>query len=179
LSSEPKNRAAPGGETILVICFVTMTAVYLYDTFDLDAALMSDYVGPALFPQLIAILALVLCGVYFFQQRSAAREEAAEGGTSSFREEFSNLAPIGPILLYVLMLEPIGFLFATAIYVFIAMLVYGRAWLESLIYALSLSIGFFLLFYYALLAEIPMGRFINTERLLPFLVHLRRAIGGH
>jgi hypothetical protein len=77
------------------------------------------------------------------------------------------------------MLEPIGFLFATAIYVFIAMLVYGRAWLESLIYALSLSIGFFVLFYYALLAEIPMGWFINTERLLPFLVHLRRAIGGH
>jgi putative tricarboxylic transport membrane protein len=179
LSTEPKTRVAPGGETILVICFVTMTAVYLYDTFDLDAALMSDYVGPALFPQLIAILALVLSGIYFFQQRSAASEEAAEGGSSSLREELANLAPIGPILLYVLLLEPIGFLFATAIYVFIAMLVYGRSWRESLIYAVSLSTGFFLLFYHALLAELPMGRFVDTEKILPFLVHIRRAIGGY
>jgi hypothetical protein len=90
----------------------------------------------------------------------------------------SNLSPIGPILLYVLLLEPIGFLFSTAIYIFVAMLVYGRAWRVSLIYALTLSVGFFALFYYALLAQIPMGWFINTEQLLPFLVHLRRAIGG-
>jgi putative tricarboxylic transport membrane protein len=177
LSSEPKSRRALGGETIVVICFVTMTAVYLYDSFYLDAALMSDYVGPALFPQLIAILALILSGIYFFQQRTAA-SEATAGSASSLREELSNLAPIGPILLYVLLLEPIGFLFSTAIYIFVAMLVYGRSWRESLVYALTLAIGFFALFYYALLAQVPMGWFIQTEKLMPFLVHLHRAIGG-
>jgi hypothetical protein len=68
-------------------------------------------------------------------------------------------------------------LFATAIYVFTAM-VYGRSMVESLVYALGLSIAFFVLFYYGLLAQVPMGWFIDTERVLPFLVHLRRAIGG-
>jgi putative tricarboxylic transport membrane protein len=178
LSSEPKGRREVGGETIVVICFVALTAVYLYDSLYLDAALMSDYVGPALFPQLIAILALILSGIYFFQQRAAASEEAAGGGSSSLREELFNLAPIGPIILYVLLLEPIGFLFSTAIYIFVAMLVFGRSWRESVIYALTLSIGFFVLFYYALLAQVPMGWFIQTEKLMPFLLHLRRAIGG-
>jgi putative tricarboxylic transport membrane protein len=170
------RRRAPGGETIVVICFVTMTSVYLYQSLYLDAALMSDYVGPALFPKIVAILALILSGIYFFQQRGATSGEGGE--RSGLRDELSNLAPIGPILLYVLLLEPIGFLFATLIYIFIAMLVYGRSWKESLIYSLTLSTGFFVLFYYALLAEIPMGWFIQTEKLLPFLDLWRRAIGG-
>ena len=99
MNSQPKSRRAPGGETIVVICFVTMTAAYLYESFYLDAALMSDYVGPALFPQLVAMLALILSGIYFFQQRSAAGEDTTEGDPSSLRDELSNLSPIGPILL--------------------------------------------------------------------------------
>lgn len=179
MANESKTtRRELGGETIVVICFVTMTVVYLYESFYLSQALMSDYVGPALFPQLIAILALILAGIYFYQQRSAASEEAGGRHVSSLREELSNLSPIGPILLYVLLLEPIGFLFSTALYIFIAMLVYGRSWRESLIYAATLSVGFFVLFYYALLAEIPMGWFIRTDELLPFLEQWHRAIGG-
>jgi putative tricarboxylic transport membrane protein len=177
-ASKSKTPRAIGGENIIVICFVALMSVYLYESFYLVPTLMSDYVGPSMFPQIIAILGLMLAGIYFFQQRSAGAEEAAESGQRSLRDELANLAPIGPIVLYVLLLEPIGFLFATAIYVFTAMLVYGRSMVESLVYALSLSIAFFVLFYYALLAQVPMGWFIDTERLLPFLVHLRRAMGG-
>jgi len=178
VTSKSKTPRAIGGEQIIVICFVALMSVYLYESFYLVPTLMSDNVGPALFPQLIAILALILAAIYFFQQRSAGAEESAEDEQRTLRDELSNLAPIGPIVLYVLLLEPIGFLFATALYVFVAMLVYGRSMVESLVYALSLSIGFFVLFYYALLAQIPMGWFIDTERVLPFLVHLRRAMGG-
>ena len=178
MTGEPKTRRAVGGETVVVICFLLMTTYYLYESFYLDPTLMSDYVGPSLFPQLIAILALILTGIYFLQLRSNAAEETGAGSPATLRDELSNLAPIGPILLYVLLLEPIGFLFSTALYIFIAMLVYGRSWRESLIYAVTLAIGFFVLFYYALLAHVPMGWFIQTEKILPFLVHIRRAIGG-
>jgi putative tricarboxylic transport membrane protein len=181
MTAKTRTRRAIGGEAVIVTCFVILTALYFWDSFYLVPTLMSDYVGPAMFPQLIAILGLILAAIYFFQQRSAAaggEAAEAEGGSSGLREELSNLAPVGPIVLYVLLLEPIGFLFATVIYIFIAMLVYGRSLVESAIYAATLSIGFFVLFYYALLAEIPMGWFIDTERVLPFLVHIRRAMGG-
>jgi putative tricarboxylic transport membrane protein len=140
--------------------------------------MMSDYVGPSMFPQIIAITALILAGIYFFQLRTKGSEKPVEGGPATVRAELSNLAPVGPILAYVLLLEPIGFLFATALYIFVAMLVYGRRWKESLIYAVSLSIGFFVLFYYLLLAQVPMGWFLQTDKLLPFIVHFRRAMGG-
>jgi putative tricarboxylic transport membrane protein len=161
----------------MVICFVLLTTYYLYESFYINPTLQSDFVGPSLFPQLIAILALILSAIYFFQLRKRGAVEAGEE-SASFRDELSNLAPLAPILLYVLILEPVGFLISTAIYVFIAMLVYGRAWREALVYAVTFSIGFFVLFYYALLANVPMGWFLQTERLLPFLVQLRRAIGG-
>src|SRR5690606_2345111 len=118
---------------------------------------------------------------YFFQQRSGRQEEESGDvatGPGGLRGELTNLGPIIPIVLYVLLLEPIGFLFSTALYIFIAMLVYGRSLVQSITYALTLSIAFFVLFYYALLAQVPMGWFIETGRLLPFLVQIRRAMGG-
>ncbi len=178
MTSEPKTPRAIGGESIIVICFVVLMSLFLYQSFYLIPTMMSDFVGPSLFPQLIAILGLILSAIYYYQLRSNGSAEPSEGGPSTARGELSNLAPVGPIILYVLLLEPIGFLFATVIYIFIAMLVYGRSWVESLIYAVTLSITFFSLFYYALLAQIPMGWFIRTESLLPFIVHLRRAMGG-
>jgi putative tricarboxylic transport membrane protein len=178
VTSEPRAPRAIGGESIIVICFVVLMSVYLYESFYLIPTMMSDYVGPSMFPQIIAITGLILAGIYFFQLRANGSEEPVEGGPATALGELSNLSPIGPILLYVLLLEPIGFLFATAIYIFIAMLIYGRTWKESLIYALTLSITFFVLFYFLLLAQIPMGWLIHTDRVLPFLVHIRRAMGG-
>jgi putative tricarboxylic transport membrane protein len=178
VTSEPKAPRAIGGESIIVICFVVLMSLYLYESFYLIPTMMSDYVGPSMFPQIIAITALILAAIYFYQLRSNGSGEASEGRPATLRGELSNLAPVGPILLYVLLLEPIGFLFATALYIFVAMLVYGRSWRESLIYSLTLSITFFALFYYALLAQIPMGWFIQTDKVLPFIVHLRRAMGG-
>jgi putative tricarboxylic transport membrane protein len=178
VTSEPKAPRTIGGESIIVICFVVLMSLYLYESFYLIPTMMSDYVGPSMFPQIIAITALILAAIYFYQLRAKGSDKPKEGGPATFANELSNLAPVGPIVLYVLLLEPIGFLFATAIYIFIAMLVYGRSWLESLIYSLTLSIAFFSLFYYGLFAQIPMGWFIHTDRVLPFLVHIRRAMGG-
>lgn len=178
MASPVKTPRTIRGEGIIVICFVVLTALYLYESFYLVPTMMSDYVGPSMFPQLISVFGLILAGVYFFQQRKSPDADPAAVGAWSFRSELSNLAPVGPIILYVLLLEPVGFLFSTAIYIFVAMLVYGRSMVESLVYALTLSSAFFALFYYGLLAQIPMGWFLETDRILPFLVHIRRAMGG-
>jgi putative tricarboxylic transport membrane protein len=168
-----------GGENVLVLCFAVLTAVYFYQTLSLQRTLMSDFVGPALFPQLVSGGALILVVIYFFQQRVAkARAAARESDEAGPRADLSALLPIVPIVFYVLIFEPLGFLFSTAIYIFLAMVQFGQSVAKSLIYAVSMAIAFFVLFYYVLLTEVPMGWFVDTEQLLPFLVHIRRAIGG-
>jgi putative tricarboxylic transport membrane protein len=166
-----------GGENILVLCFAVLTALYFYKAFSFQRTLMSDFVGPALFPQLVGGGALVLAMIYFFQQRLSRARGAAEDGAHA-RAEISALFPIIPIVLYVLILEPLGFLLATAIYVFVAMLQFGQTIARSLAYAVIMAIAFFVLFYYLLLTQVPMGWLVDTEQMLPFLVQLRRAIGG-
>lgn len=87
------------GENILVLCFAVFTALYFYQTFFLERTLMSDFVGPALFPQLVAGGALVLVAIYFFQQRLLTARSAAAGDDGGRpRAEISALLPIIPIV---------------------------------------------------------------------------------
>jgi putative tricarboxylic transport membrane protein len=167
------------GETILVVCFVVVTTLYLFQTFSLQRTMMSDLVGPAMFPQLVAGAALVLSTIYFIQLSLSSGKVPTEGEEAPGRPgQIASLVPVVPIVFYVLILEPLGFLFSTAIYVFAAMLFFGRALKEALTYAVAMAISFFVLFYYVLLAQVPMGWLIDTGRVLPFLVDIRRAIGG-
>lgn len=164
-----------GGETVVVICFVIMTVFYFYESFNLQRTMMSDIVGPTLFPRLVAGLALILSAIYFFQ---LARKESGGGESKTLGEHVGDLLPVLPIIVYVLLLEPIGFLFSTAIYVFLAMLLYGRPLMRAVLAAFVMSITFFALFYFGLLAQVPLGWFIHTERVLPFLIPIRRAMGA-
>jgi hypothetical protein len=167
------------GDTIVVICFVVLTTLYLYQSFFLERTLMSDFVGPSMFPQIVATTALILAGIYFFQLLTSrtpelSGEETGDGAGA----QIANLLPVVPIVFYVLILEPLGFLFSTAIYVFGAMLLFGQTIVKSLVYAVTMSIAFFILFYYLLLTQVPMGWLVDTSRVLPFLVELRRMIEG-
>lgn len=58
------------------------------------------------------------------------------------------------------------------------MLVFGQTFARSLVYAVTMAIAFFVLFYYVLLTQVPMGWLVDTEQVFPFLVHIRRAFGG-
>lgn len=178
MSSASGSRRWLDGESILVLCFVIFTVLYFHHTLSFQRTLMSDYVGPSMFPQLVAGAALVLAAIYFFQ-RLTGRAIASDGdGSVGVLAKLSALLPLVPVVFYVFILEPLGFLFATAIYVFIAMLLFGQAIMRSLTYAVTMSIAFFVLFYYILLTQIPMGWLVETGRVMPFLVQIRRAIEG-
>lgn len=179
MSSEAESQGRPLGEVILVICFTVFTSLYLYQTFFLERTLLSDFVGPARFPQLVASVALLLCAIYFFQ-RIRERHKAAplKDKDDGAKAQLASLLTLLPIVLYALLLEPIGFLFSTAVFVFVAMLFFGQSLIRSGVYALTISIAFFVLFYFALLSHVPMGTVVVTDEVLPFVADLRRAIEG-
>jgi putative tricarboxylic transport membrane protein len=178
LSSASGSRRWLDGESILVLCFVVFAVLYFHHTLSFERTLMSDYVGPSMFPQLVAGVALLLSAIYFFQ-RFAGKAIASDGDRSGgVLAKLSALLPLVPVVLYVIILEPLGFLFATAIYVFVAMLLFGQTIVKSLVYAVTMAVAFFVLFYYVLLTQVPMGWLVETGRVMPFVVQIRRAIEG-
>lgn len=178
MSSEAKRQNPPVGELILVICFAIFTSAYLYQTFFLERTLLSDFIGPARFPQLVSSVALLLCAIYLIQRIRGRSEAGAKDGEDGRKVQLGGLLTLLPIVLYALLLEPIGFLFSTAVFVFVEMLFFGQSVMRSAVYAVIISIVFFTLFYFALLSHVPMGTIVVTDEVLPFVADLRRAIEG-
>lgn len=178
MASETGARRFFDGESILVLCFVIFTTLYLHRTFSFERSMMSDFVGPSMFPQLVAGIALLLSAIYFFQRVTGRSTVAEDDEAVGVAAKLAALLPLVPVVFYVIILEPIGFLFATAIYVFVAMLLFGQTIVRSVVYAVTMASAFFVLFYYVLLTQIPMGWLVETGRVLPFLVQIRRAIEG-
>ena len=178
MSSASGSRRWLDGESILVLCFVVFTVLYFHHSLSFERTLMSDYVGPSMFPQLVAGAALLLSAIYIFQRITGQASVNEGDGSVGVLAKLSALLPLIPVVLYVIILEPLGFLFATAIYVFVAMLLFGQTIVKSLVYAVTMAVAFFVLFYYVLLTQIPMGWLVETGRVMPFLVQIRRAIEG-
>jgi len=162
------------GDRLLVTLFGLLVIYYGTDTLTFFRTMSEDVVGPASFPRLLAIIGGILVVLFFLQNRRATVESPDEG--SGMSAEAVDLIPAAFMLVYVLILEPLGFILATFLFIAVTMRFLGDTWKRSIAYSLALTLGGFMLFYYGLLAELPMGTLVPTEDLLPFLVDIRRAI---
>lgn len=175
----------PGGDTVLVLGFLLVVVFYGAETLTFRRTMMSDLVGPALFPQLLALFGIALVIAHFVGGARRPADDIATDATADrlgarpakgWRDELRNLSPLAPVLLYVLVLEPIGFIPATLLYIAISMRMFGVGWAKTAAYTIGLTLIFFVLFYYVLLTNVPMGRYFPIEDYLPFIKALRRAI---
>ena len=162
------------GDRLLPTMFGLLLIYYGAETTTFFRTMSEDVVGPATFPRLLAILGGILVIIFFLQQRRVTVEDPEEG--SGVASEAVDLIPAGLMLVYVLLLERLGFLLATFLFIAATIRFLGETWKRTIAYSLGISISVFLVFYYGLLAELPMGTWVPTEDLLPFLVDLRRAI---
>lgn len=163
------------GERLLVACFALLTVYYGYETLYFRATLDEDIVGPATFPRMLTVFALVLCTIYFLRNRR--KVEPGEQRGKQAVSELYDMIPVGIMLAYVLVLEEIGFPLATFLFITVIMRFFGEKWLPAAIYGFGIMVVIFSIFYFGLQAFVPMGRTLETERWLPFLVDIRRAIG--
>lgn len=125
---------------------------------------------------MLAGFALILCTVYFIRYRHVARTSGPRGKQTV--NELFDLIPIAITLVYVLLLEELGFPLATFLFIAVIMRFFGEKWPSALTYGFCLMSIIFSIFYFGLQAFMPMGRWVPTEELLPFLVDFRRAIGS-
>jgi putative tricarboxylic transport membrane protein len=162
------------GDRLLPTMFGLLLIYYGVETMTFFRTMSEDVVGPATFPRLLAILGGILVILFFMQQRHATVTEADEG--AGMASEAVDLIPALFMLVYVLLLEQLGFLLATFLFIAATIRFLGEGWKRTILYSLGISISVFLIFYYGLLADLPMGTWVPTEDLLPFLVDIRRAI---
>ena len=178
------------GEGLIVGLFALLLIYYGTSSFFFQTVIRSDVVGPAFFPRLIAATGLILCAVYFFERyrkvqessgSSGAREAAGAASERSGGPAESigaHLVPLALLFAYAITFEPLGFPLSTFLYITLTMRYLGQGWVLSAVAGLTMMVLIFSLFYLGLMADIPLGKFIPSDEVVPYLRELQRMIHG-
>jgi putative tricarboxylic transport membrane protein len=131
--------------------------LYVLEARRFEAGFIADPVGPAGFPYVIGILALVASAVLFFGSDPPRRDPAEP----SFLLRAAIL--IGALALYALFLESAGFVLSTSLLMTVLVVIYRGRILLGFAGALLVSLGLFYFFAYALSVPLPFGRLFGGE----------------
>lgn len=142
-------------DRIAAIGLVLFSIIYLVASWNLPRfALSTGVIDSYIFPLILGAVLLVLSIVYFIQ--SGGPKES-----SSFLEGVNVpllLKLFGTTLIYALVLEPLGFIIATAIFLFGNMALLGlRAWVKMTVISAGFAVGVYAVFVYVLEVNLARG----------------------
>ncbi len=140
------------GDRIAALLFLFAVLIYGWGGTQLTASLQGDVIGPAFFPRILTVLGIVL-GVLLFVQGAPERKTAAddEGNVTA-------LVPAAMLLAYALVLEPLGFLLATPLFLICTFRYLGHpSWAGVFGYSIGVTVVIFALFKYLLDIRLPLG----------------------
>lgn len=153
------NRVA---ELLLALAVIALGAVVLVEIQDIRVMRATARVGPRVIPMIVGG-GLVLIGVWYaidvLLRPSAPVEADSEDVDPALPADWRALAGIGVALfLYVLTIERLGFIIASAILFLVASTAMGsRAWLRDAAVAILLSVAVYLVFSRGLDVRLPEG----------------------
>ena len=150
---------APAGQVAVAAGVVAIGAAILWGSFYLPTGGGYAQVGPGVMPRIVGTLLLFL-GVLLLR-------ESLTGGFRGVDEEAEVHLPMdwiafawvsGGIIVYGLLVEPLGFIFAsTILFVMVARGFNSRRWALNVATGLILSIGVYAIFNYGLGLTLPPG----------------------
>ena len=150
---------APAGQVAVAAGVAAIGAAVLWGSFYLPTSGGYAQVGPGVMPRVVGTLILILGGFLL--------REAFTGGFRGVDEEAEVHLPMdwvafawvsGGIIAYGLLVEPLGFIFAsTILFVMVARGFGSRRWLTNAITGLILAIAVFAIFNYGLGLTLPAG----------------------
>jgi putative tricarboxylic transport membrane protein len=126
---------------------------YLIEGFNLPPAAIGDPLGPLVFPTILG-LSMVACGIYL-----AARPGPRTGQTVLSRRTFPQVLILFVLLLlYSAVISWMGYLFSTAVFLFITAFLMGeRSWAKGAAISVIFSAAIFFLFIRVLTIPLPLG----------------------
>lgn len=147
--------AALSSDRVAALLFLTVFAAYGLGGSAIRAALDSDIVGPGFFPGIIAVLGVMLAVVMLLQPRERRPKPLIDFDPMA-------LAPVGLLLIYVLVLEYLGFGLATALFLAAAFKYLGcPGWGRAALYSVLATAALVALFHYGLDLWLPRGELLR------------------
>lgn len=162
-------------QNLLATIFLITLILYFISSFDLEKTIGEDVVGPSSFPILVATFGFLLLIIYFLKSLNTFNENS----TLTFeviKNKFAKMAPIFITIIFVVLFELIGFLFSSFLYSFIFILYLKKTIKYSFVFSLIITLCIFIIFYYGLNFQMPMGEIVDTDKLFPFLEDLKKMI---
>lgn len=138
------------------LVLITIALVYLIMAFQLPEYAFVP-VDSDLIPKMLGICLLIL-GICFFFAKDIDTEEQKAKRTIPKKETFMLLAMMGLILAYITVLEVVGFIIMTALFILVSTRLLGyKKWIVNASTAIIFSIGVYSLFNYGLSIRLPAG----------------------
>jgi len=172
---KPVSRLRLGADRIIALLCLGVVLLYGWGGSNLATALQGDVIGPALFPAVLATVGALLCVVLFVSGRPPSAPDASSAadpaGSSAAAEttatpapapdpdrDLPALVPAALLLAYVLVLEPLGFLLSTTVFLVLAFRYLGHPrWRSALAYAVVFTAAIYVLFHIGLGIKLPAG----------------------
>ncbi|MFP7288991.1 tripartite tricarboxylate transporter TctB family protein [Shouchella clausii] len=138
------------------IVLIGIAVVYLVMAFQLPEYAFVP-VDSDLVPKLLGASLLVL-GICFFFAKDPDTEEQKKKRTIPKKEVWMLLTVMGLILVYITVLEVIGFVIMTTLFILVCSRLLGyQKWLVNALTSIVFSIGVYWLFNYGLAIRLPAG----------------------
>ena len=162
-------------QNLLATIFLITLILYFISSFDLEKTIGEDVVGPSSFPILVATFGFLLLIIYFLKSLNTFNENS----TLTFeviKNKFAKMAPIFITIIFVVLFELIGFIFSSFLYSFLFILYLKKTIKYSFVFSVVITLSIFIIFYYGLNFQMPMGELVDTDKLFPFLEDLKKMI---
>tara|TARA_B100002019_G_C21263259_1_gene597920 strand:- start:1019 stop:1543 length:525 start_codon:yes stop_codon:yes gene_type:complete len=162
-------------QNLLATIFLITLILYFISSFDLEKTIGEDVVGPSSFPILVATFGFLLLIIYFLKSLKTLNENDPIT-FEVIKNKFTKMAPIFITIVFVVLFELIGFLFSSFLYSFLFILYLKKTIKYSFIFSAIITLCIFIIFYYGLNFQMPMGELVDTDKLFPFLEDLKKMI---
>ncbi len=162
-------------QNLLATIFLITLILYFISSFDLEKTIGEDVVGPSSFPILVATFGFLLLTIYFLKSLKTFNENDPIT-FEVIKNKFTKMAPIFITIVFVVLFELIGFLFSSFLYSFLFILYLKKTIKYSFVFSAIITLCIFIIFYYGLNFQMPMGELVDTDKLFPFLEDLKKMI---
>ena len=162
-------------QNLLATIFLITLILYFISSFDLEKTIGEDVVGPSSFPILVATFGFLLLTIYFLKSLKTFNENDPIT-FEVIKNKFTKMAPIFITIVFVVLFELIGFLFSSFLYSFLFIFYLKKTIKYSFVFSAIITLCIFIIFYYGLNFQMPMGELVDTDKLFPFLEDLKKMI---
>lgn len=154
-------------DRVIFVCTIVVAAVYFYATAQIPSLDIGDPLGPKAFPRLLGFCLLATAALLLFEivKAAAARRGAdrasAQTAPSDGRGHYGLIAAVvGWTGLYFYVFDGLGYILATAVYLFVLMMWFHRGqWLANGLTSVLFSLGSYVLFVKLLTVSLAKGIF--------------------